>query len=161
MSSKRFYQLAFLSPVLFPLLVALPLMNGDLLAADFWLTNAIKSTLAFSLFALLFGGLPYIVLAGTTLWTIRHSNGATHERSFNKLPLSYAPWLFLCYLAFGLLVSDGGVGDALVSSASIAMFGLVIGYVYVGVTRLMFGLFKRVGAIREPVAAATDAAAAS
>ena len=161
MSSKRFYQLAFLSPVLFPLLVALPLMSGDLLGENFWLTNFIKSTLAISLFALIFGGLPYIVLAGTTLWTIRRSDGPSHQRRFTKLPLAYAPWLWLCYLAFGLLASDGGFADALASSASIAAFGLGIGYVYVGAARLVFSLLKRLGAIREPLAAARDAAAAN
>lgn len=153
MTPKRFYQFAFLSPVVFPLVVALPVIQWGALPDGSWLTSAFKGTLVFSLFALIFGGLPYIVLACATLWRLRRQSAPPHQAAFTVLPLMYAPLLWLCYFLFGVVVPDGGFADALAGATSMAVFGLVIGYVYVGVTRLVFWLLQRLGGVHEPVSA--------
>lgn len=127
MSVKSYYRWALALPVLVPALAA-PLMLLNPRA------EALRMVLFFLYWSVVLGGIPYVLFAtGFLLW-MRRAPEARVRVAILLSPLVYTAVLLACFAL--LLLADGAIRSSLDGMGLIALFGVLIGYLYVGIAEL-------------------------
>ena len=141
MEYERFVRRALLLPIAVPVLVS-PLLLLDGVEA----TNTFGDIVAFLLWSLLFGGIPYLVFLIAFLAWMRDKPAGRVRRAVLLAPITYGAVLGVAILLMTLV--SGRENDAvklLASSGIFAGMGVALGYVYVVVTEGAWWLLGRRG----------------
>src|SRR4029450_9933470 len=146
MPTRRWFQLSLLLPI------AVPVLLWPFVTAK----GAFQALSWVAVGSLVVGGVPYVPFA---LYVTRAMDRAEQRRVIELAwlaPLAFAPVEAL-FVALALGVTSVGRGDALRTAAAglaagafFAAWVLVVGYVYVILATLGYGLFTRVGLIDDP-----------
>jgi hypothetical protein len=121
MSVKGYYRRALVLPLLVPALAS-PLALLEL-------KGALGAALFFLFWSVVIGGVPYLLFAtGFLLW-MRRVPDERVRIGILVSPLVYTGVLIVCLTLF--LLVDGGLDSSSDSLGAFALFGVVIGYVYV------------------------------
>jgi hypothetical protein len=133
MSSRAFFSLALL----------LPVMAG--------LTGLLIPSLRVLIIPVIFGGVPYIPFAALLLVLIRRAS----KSRLKRLSL-VAPVLFLPFVLIFVIVAGGSAASnalSLVDTAAellpFVVYGLLFGYLYVGVSWLLWAIARGAGLVRD------------
>lgn len=105
-----------------------------------------------SWFAILYGGIPYIVLVGFMLFWIPYKSEKQVHRIFYFLPLLFIPVFSASYLLFFIIMDRGTMVSYLKALPGLTYaFGiwiLIVGYFYIALIQGGYFLLKRKGAIK-------------
>lgn len=143
MTEKTFYQVSAVVPLLFPFLVS------SSLTAEGYSGSLYDWGSELLMWSIVFGGLPYVAVAGALLWRLRAKPAEAYRRISIIMPLIFAPVLFVFVTLPGLFVAEGGWGSALAMGAVMAVWGLTLGYMYVALVHTLRISLRAYGILRE------------
>jgi hypothetical protein len=142
---KRFYQLCVALPLAVP---ALTWPLARFIDSDGAVLSRAAELAAILTAAALVGGVPYLLLALPLLWVFRHRPARFYERFLLVAPLVFAGFLFVFgFVAATFLPVDQRLNVGLVAGGYYAIWGLGVGYFYVGVVHLLRFALCRCGLI--------------
>lgn len=137
MNAQVYYRFSLALPLVMSLIAAGTLRLGYYGAVPVFLT-----------LALVFGGVPYSVLALITLWWSRGKSEQKIFRASLIAPLLMIPFAWM-YLLIYLLVSRQFSAGAVIYFCGLAcLFSVVLGYAYVILVNAGLRLFQRLGWVR-------------
>src|SRR5690606_5669708 len=129
MAPKTFFRLAIIFPILLPLLI---LPFGE---------NILMGLLMMSL---AFGGVQYLLFAIWLLLAIgkKQTTEEIKRLSF-QAPLVFIPFQLIGLIAWAIYV-HASIKETLQLALVFAFYSLLIGYIYVGITNIVFSSCKKI-----------------
>ena len=135
------------SRAFFSLTLVLPLIAGVL--------GLLVPALRILVVSILFAGVPYLLFAALLLILIRRAPTKTR---LVRLSLT-APLLFLPLILLFVLIAGGSeaaysapIGDIVSDLLPVAVYGLVFGYIYVGLAWGLWAIARALGIVRDEFA---------
>jgi len=145
MRLERFYQLCVALPLAVPA-VTWPLAR--FMENDATVVSRLAEVAAVLATAALIGGVPYVLLALPLLWLFRRKPVRAYQRFSLVAPIVFAAFLFLFFLTLSAFSpGDHKLSVGLISGGYYALWGVGVGYFYVGVVHLLRITLSRLGVL--------------
>jgi len=155
MNFRLYYRLSLLIPFIFPILF-LPFTSHTPMANDYSIINIASTIGMYSLFAILYGGVPYILLVGCIFYLISKKDEKQLHNFFYFLPLVFIPVFSICWILFFIIMDgtwklwdQGFVKGAWDFTLGFGLWILAIGYFYIAIIQGGYWLFKHMGLIKK------------
>jgi len=143
MSGTQYYKWSLALPILLPLLVS------PLQFAGPWVPSSLKSASEFLTWSLVFGGIPYVLLAFGLVWWMRGKGEATVRRASFIVPLLMLAIFWVCWFAYALVPEPHDIrASYLLGGVAMSLYVVVVGYAYVMLITLSLDLLRRLGAVK-------------
>ena len=151
MTYRTYYRLALLLPFVFPLLLG-PFHSHTPITNNYSFINIASTIRIISMYSILYGGIPYIILVGFMLFWISNKNERQVRKIFYFLPVLFIP-VFSTFLLLFFIIMDGHLTASLKAIPGLTYaFGiwiLIVGYFYIALIQCTYLILKSKGAIKE------------
>jgi len=152
MTTKRYYKLSLLLPFIVPIIFYPFTVYHTPTVNNYSIINIASTIGMWSFFAILYGGIPYLILATGMLLFISKNTSSLVHKTFYFLPIIFIPVFSISWLLFfGImdgtweLWQEGTVKGALNFTYGFGMWILAVGYSYIALIQGGYWLFKNYG----------------